>query len=132
MLKSALTIAWMTGLALCALTLPTGCSWFGCAEPVQSRQQAYRALAAFFSSESSRSQRVISELRADGMTDVYLERLRNGCFGCYVYLGHARQNEDPQRWYVSVSIAPREAKRQVTLEIECESSVSINEKLYGG
>jgi hypothetical protein len=132
MLKSALAIGWMMGLALCAVTIPTGCSWFGCAEPVRLKEQAHQALAAFFSTDSGQSRRVIAELRIDGMTDEHLAKLRNGCASCYLYIGEKRQHENPERWYVATSIAPQEAKRLVIFEIECESSVSIHAKLYGG
>ncbi len=113
-----------TMLAIVALlwfTNPFGCSQ-SCTQTVKSEQEARLAVGAFFSSDTTHTRGLIASLRHDGMFDEYLNKLKAGCVGCYVYAGY-RRNEDPNAWYVVASIASPSAKKDVVLLVECANAV---------
>jgi hypothetical protein len=110
---------------------PFGCS-ASCSQTVQSEKAAHDAVAAFFSSGSGHSKRLIADLRRDGLTDEYLAILKAGCPGCYVFRGRRERNQDPNSWYAMAGIAPSAAKKDVVLFVECANAVSLDERLYGG
>jgi hypothetical protein len=117
-------------LMLLGFSDPFGCSQ-SCTRTVKSEQEAHLALAAFFSSDTRQSRRLIASLREDGMTDEYFNNLKAGCPGCYVYAGHDH-TEDPNAWYTTTHIAPSSAKKSIVLLIECTNGVWLEHRLYGG
>jgi hypothetical protein len=102
-----------------------------CTEKVKSATEARQALARFLTSDTIAYRRLIAELRKDGMRDEFLREMQTGCRTCPVSPG-TRPTEDPTSWYVFTSIASREEKKAVVLEVECESVVWLDHKLYGG
>lgn len=117
---------WATAMITAILS---GCSSETCTDRVASKEDARRAINAFFSSDSPAARKLIAELQSDGMTDEYLEILRNG--DLYAYIGESL-TEDPDKWYVMASIAPPERKRSVALKIECRTRILLDNKYYGG
>jgi len=121
--------------ALLGLLSVAQCSLNTCAEIVKTEAEAKQAVQTFFSSDSSAARKLIASLRADGMTDEFLEKLKAGCRDCYVYpgreAGEAHAHDD-RLWYVATSIAPREARKSIVLGVECASAVWLQQELYGG
>jgi hypothetical protein len=99
---------------------------------MRSEEDVRLAISTFFSSDTRRARSLIDSLRKDGMTDEYLARLKAGCGGCYVHLGRDRTGEDPKAWYAVAGIAPSFTKRTVVFLVECEHSVWIDHRLFGG
>jgi hypothetical protein len=101
---------------------------------VKSDEEAVNVLAKFMTSDSWASRRLISILRKDGMKDEYLTTMQTGCRDCYVRPGNrARHHDDDEgAWYVVASIAPREEKKTIVLEIPCDDTVWLYVRLYGG
>jgi hypothetical protein len=125
------------GIGLFALMIASaqaslvGCSSKACAEKVKSDSEARQALAAFLTSDSAASRRFIADLIKDGMRDESLVRMKTGCRPCVVRQGNG-PTENPDSWYIVTSIAPREEKKWIVLEVECTNAVRIDSKLYGG
>jgi len=118
-------------VVLFAVANPIGCSSQACVHLVQSEEEARRALSIFLTSDTPASRRLIAELRTDGMRDEFLTEMRSGCSTCVVRRGY-KPTEDPYKWYVFTWIAPREEKKSVNLEIDCENAVWLESKAYGG
>jgi hypothetical protein len=58
-----------------------------CQKPITSEVEARRVFSQFFTSDSSRSRKLIAELRHDGMTDEFLKEMQSGCRTCVVRAG---------------------------------------------
>ena len=102
-----------------------------CSKKVKSADETKLAIAKFFTSNSSQALRIIEVLRKDGMTDEYLNNMRNGCINCYIYR-ERDIGEDQTSWYAMTWIAPQSTKKAIVLEVECGNLVWLDRTLYGG
>ncbi len=102
-----------------------------CEKKVASTEEAKHAISVFFNSDSKSAKRLIDDLRRDGLTDEYLKILQDGCSDCYLKYGE--REDDPTAWYALASIAPPSpAQKIVVLKVDCEKSIVLERKLYGG
>jgi hypothetical protein len=101
-----------------------------CKKEPLSEQEARDAVALFFSSNSEAARSLIARLRGEGMSNEYLDLIKNGCRDCYVHRG--TWIEEDSGWYLIAALAPPESKKSVVFKVGCSTNVWIDHRLYGG